>query len=223
MKKLLIILIFGITIQTYSQIQVNIFFYNECENKIEKVEYDLYDLKTEKEYFSKNTIANIDTSSTFIISTALINNDYLRLYSKTIEIKNNKKYIDTLSIPRILFTIKPELHSLYWNYFNCNKLCDGKEIDFYPNGNIRLEGIFKNGKPIEIIHFRENGTKENKEFYDYGKLSVKRLEYYNEYGELDEYEIHKLKNKKSIIRIYDSKDKFLRKKIEKHYIERYKN
>ena len=222
MKKLLAILIFGITIQIHSQIQVKLFFYNECENKIEKLEYDLFDLKTEKEYYSKNSIANVDSVGTFIMSAALINEDFVKSFSKTIEIKENKKYIDTLSIPRILFTTKTALHSDYWNYFNCNKLCNGKEIDFYPNGNKRLEGIFKNGKPLNIIYFRENGTKESGEFYNYGENSVKRLEYYNENGELNEYEIHKSKKRKTIIRTFDKNDKLIDKKKERHFIERTK-
>lgn len=48
----------------------------------------------------------------------------------------------------------------------CDSNCNGYQIDYYDNGNIRLEGFFKNGRPKgEIKFYRPDGSIESIIFY----------------------------------------------------------
>ena len=138
----------------------------------------------------------------------------------TINIKKSESFIDTLRIPRIKFTWDGVLHSQYWNYFDCEQLCNGVHSDTYPNGSKRMEGRFENGKPSYITSFRIDGTKEMTEFYNLGKLEFERIEYFDRNGQLSEYEVHKNKKLKTITITYSAEGEKLGKEVTKHIIEK---
>ena len=111
-------------------------------------------------------------------------------------------YSYTLNIPSIKFTWDGVLHgSSYWNYFKCVKLCDGHEVDFYPNGHKRTEGEFHIGKPTHIIQYRENGTKEIEYWYVPGTQDLTRVNYFDESGDLEEYERYKRISKRKTVKM----------------------
>jgi antitoxin component YwqK of YwqJK toxin-antitoxin module len=106
-----------------------------------------------------------------------------------------------VDIPKIKFTWDGVLHgSGYWNYFKCDKLCDGLEIDFYPNGQKRTEGQYRDGKPIHITEYRQNGLKENEFWYVAGTQYYTRAYYFDESGHLVEYELYKMKSKRKTVK-----------------------
>ena len=181
---------------------LNLVFYNDCSGKIIKPEFEI-DSFPELNYKT--------------ITVYLKDGDLIGQYSTTLKTIN-----DTIRIPKILFSFGSELHSKRWNYLNCNKVCDGTETDFYSNGNKRLEGIFKNGKPIEIKDFRQNGKLLTQTFYENLTLNYKRVNYFNENGEFTEYEIYKNKKKKTIINTFDKNGNLINKETEKKYIEKTK-
>ena len=143
--------------------------------------------------------------------------DWTLQYSTTLKTKN-----DTIRIPKILFAGGNELHSKRWTYLNCGKVCNGKETDFYANGNKRTEGTYENGKPIEIKEYRKNGTLRAQYFYENLTLNYERVDYYDEKENLEEYEIYKNKKRKTIIKTFDRNGKLTNRKTEKHYIEKNK-
>ncbi len=121
----------------HSRRNPNLVFYDDCSNQIIEPEFEvlyiphsIYDLIT--------VFKEID--------------DWVLQYSTTLKTKS-----DTIRIPKILFAGGNELHSKRWTYLNCGKVCNGKETDFYENGNKRTEGTYENGKPIEIKEYR-NGN-----------------------------------------------------------------
>jgi hypothetical protein len=132
----------------------------------------------------------------------------------------NEKSNDTITIPKLLFSFGNELHSKRWNYLNCEKVCDGMETDFYENGNKRIEGNFKNGKPVELKEFKENGKLFSQSFYENLTLNFKRINYFNENEEIYHYELYENKKRKTIIRTFDKDGILISKEIEKKYIEK---
>jgi hypothetical protein len=182
--------------------KLNLVFYDNCSSKIIKPEFEIESLPE----------INYKAITIFINRGNLIGE-----YSIILEKKK-----DTIRIPKILFSFGNELHSKRWNYMKCEKVCDGTETDFYSNGNKRFEGIFKNGKPIEIINYRQNGELLTQTFYENLTLNYKRVNYFNENGELTDYEIYKNKKRKTIIKTFDKKGKLINRKIEKKHIEKTK-
>jgi len=183
---------------------LNLVFYNECSGKIITPEFDV-DIVPESE--------NVK-----ILTYYIERGEWISQNTITIDLRKN----DTIKIPKILFGGGNELHSQRWTYLNCNKICKGKEIDYYSNGNKRLEGIFENGKPSEIKFYRENGTLESQEIYKLGTLNKTKVNYFDINGELTEYEIYKKRKRKTIIRTFDKDGNLINKKIEKFYIEKTK-
>lgn len=178
---------------------LNLVFYDDCSNQIIEPEFEVlymphsnYDLIT--------IFKEID--------------DWTLQYSTTFKTKN-----DTIRIPKILFAGGNELHSKRWTYLNCGKVCDGKETDFYANENKRTEGTYENGKPIEIKEYHKNGTLRAQYFYENLTLNYKRVDYYDENENLEEYKIYMNKKRRTIIKTFDKNGKLTNRKTEKHYIE----
>lgn len=179
----------------------NLVFYSECSGKIITPEFDI-DIVPESE--------NVKVLTYYIERGEWISQNTI-----TIDLRKN----DTIKIPKIMFAGGSELHSQRWTYLNCDKICEGKETDYYSNGNKRLEGIFENGKPSEIKFFRENGTLESQEIYKLGTLNKTRVYYFDQKGILTEYEIHKNRRKKTIIRTFDKNHKQTNKEVRYYYIK----
>ncbi len=179
---------------------LNLVFYDNCSNKIIEPEFEVFSM-SELNYDYITVFKEYD--------------DWILQYSTSIKTKN-----DTIRIPKILFAGGNEFHSKRWTYLNCDKICNGKETDFYENGNMRIEGTFENGKPIEIREYWSNGNLHIQTFYDNLTLNYKRVDYYNENGELDEYLIYTNKKRKTIIKTFDKNGELIEKETEKKYTER---
>ncbi|WP_225037278.1 toxin-antitoxin system YwqK family antitoxin [Winogradskyella sp. SM1960] len=199
----LLIISFSCFSQNSGKEKLNLTFINECSNQKITPEFDID--------------SNQDFLNYRLITVYLKRKEWISQFSTTL--KTNK---DTIAVPKILFSSGNELHSKRWTYLNCDKVCDGIETDFYSNGNKRLEGNFKNGKPIEIKDFRPNGKLLTQTYYENLTLNYERVNYFNENGELTEYEIYKNKKRKTIIRTFDKNDNLINKETEKKYIERNK-
>ncbi|MFI2741611.1 toxin-antitoxin system YwqK family antitoxin [Zhouia sp. PK063] len=198
----LLIISFSCFSQNSGNENLNLVFYDVCSDKIIEPEFEVFSM-TELNYDYITVYKEID--------------DWVLQYTTSIKTKN-----DTIRIPKILFAGGNELHSKRWTYLNCAKVCDGKETDFYENGNKRTEGTYKNGKPIEIKEYRKNGTLRAQYFYENLTLDYNRVDYYDENGDLEEYQIYKNKKRKTIIKTFDKKGQLTETETEKKYIERNK-
>ena len=204
----------------YGQIEVEPSFYDNCKKNVQQFEFTIFDAKTGKVYYSSDNRVIIPTIGEYLLQSEVVNGDFGGIFSITVNVKNVTKFKDTLYVPNIRFTGKMVLHSPYWNYFNCGKLCNGQELDYYPNGNKRLSGNFQNGKPIEFTEYRIDGIKETRYWFKIGFMDYEKIEHFDKLGKLEEYEIHHNKKTKTVIRIYNAKGKFIRKEIQNHYIEK---
>ena len=181
---------------------MNLVFYDNCSNQIIEPEFEVLYV-SDLNYDLLTVYKEID--------------NWVLQYSTTLKTKN-----DTIRIPKILFAGGNELHSKRWTYLNCEKVCNGKETDFYENGNKRTEGTYSNGKPIEIKEYRDNGILRAQYFYENLTLKYKRIDYYDENGNLEEYEIYKNKKRRTIIKTFDKNGNLKNKETEKYFIERNK-
>ncbi|PZX37816.1 hypothetical protein LX97_02911 [Nonlabens dokdonensis] len=195
----LLIINFSCFSQNSAKEKLNLVFYDACSNQIIEPEFEIFSM-SKLNYDHITVYKEID--------------DWIVQYTTSIKTKN-----DTVRIPKILFAGGNELHSKRWTYLNCEKVCDGKETDFYVNGNKRTEGTYKNGKPIEIKEYRKNGTLRAQYFYENLTLNYNRVNYYDENSDLEEYQIYENKKKKTIIKTFDKSGKLTNRKTEKHYIE----
>ncbi len=195
-------------------IEVELYFHNSCKSTIDTMEFELVDLFSSKTYSSQHGIVKVDTMGYYMLSIYLLNENYVESYYKYIDILQEGKITDTIFIPKIRFQTETALHSQYWNYVNCGQICNGEEIDFYPNGNKRISGFFTNGKPSEITEYRNNGTKETISFFTLNDSRPHKIEYYDNNEKLESYEVHLHRRNKTIVKIFNSSGKLIEK--EKH-------
>lgn len=197
-------------------IEVELYFLNSCNNKIEQLEFDLISLYGDEIiYTSNNSKTKVDSLGFYIVSTGIIKGDYIESFNSPIEFANTDKYIDTLFIPKIRFKTEMALHSSYWNYVKCGNTCNGRVSDIYANGNIRLLGNFVEGKPTEIIEYRENGVIEIKNQYNLGDQRPYKIEYYDLNGSLEEFEIYNYQKEMVIIELFDMNGNLINKEVKK--------
>ncbi|NOU59602.1 hypothetical protein [Marinifilum caeruleilacunae] len=213
MKKLLIMLTILFVQKATAQIEVELFFYDTCADTIAQVQFDLFDIEKNKTFYSKNNKVIVDTIGKYLVGGYLTPGDLSYYFTSILHIKKKDKLIDTLNVSTIRFVTERALHSSFWNYYKCDKPCEGYETDYYSNGAKRVEGYFNSGKPDYISQYREDGTLETKTFYLKGMNLQRRVEYYDQAGELFEYETWDNRERKTIIKTYDSNGKFLNKEI----------
>ncbi len=199
--------------------EVKLYFYNDCTNSVEMLDYNLIKFDSGNEVLSSvNSKVSIKSEGLYLVSASIIEGNRENRVNDTIYLQPSPKtYIDTLFIPKIRFTVNKNLLDKDWSFFNCDKICTGKEVDYHANGNQRLSGIFKDGKPIEVTYYRENGRKRLKKNYKLGQINYRRIEFFDLEGNLERYEICTEKNSKIIIKVFDSEGMFLMKRIENNY------
>jgi hypothetical protein len=131
----------------------------------------------------------------------------------------NRKKTDTITVPKILFSLGNEVNSKRWIYLNCENPCNGIEVDFFKNGNKRIEGKFDKGKPIELKKYRENGKIFSHAFYKNLEINFKQINYFKQNGEIFEFEIYTLKNGVTEIKTFNNNNILINREIQENYIE----
>ena len=219
MRLLTLIITLQLTVTSaIGQIEVELHFKNQCNDSIYSFSYGVYDINNfiKGEYInSVDSKVNLANSGTYHVFTSFVNGDIVHIFDPDIEIGESPKQIDTLIIPLIKFTTGAELHTKRWGYFNCDKPCNGKETDFYKNGNKRIEGEFIDGKPNWLVEYRIDGTKRTESWFNPGDYFPKRQNTYDDKGQLKEYEIKEFKKHKTITSTYDPNGKLLDRSVSK--------
>ena len=156
-----------------------------------------------------------DSDSKGALSYSLKRGEWITQNSMTIDLEQKP---DTIFIPKILFSSGEELHTQRWNYLFCNEIAQGKLTDYYSSGKKRLEGDFRDGKPSEILLYRPDGTLESQEIFVPGTMNYKRINFFDEDGNLLEYELYKNLKRRTIIKTYNSEDKLIDRTVRHHKI-----
>ena len=108
-------------------------------------------------------------TGTYVLTYAIEKIDSTQL-GKKYHIKSIEDFSDTLRIPSINACFEPTSHPNFIGYCCCDNKCEGVQIDYYENGNKRIEGSFKGGIPIGRLKF----------YHMNGKLSM--VKKYNKQG-----------------------------------------
>ena len=203
--------------KSFGQIELELYFKSGCNDSIYKLSYEVIDLSTNGQYISSvDNRVELSKPGTYHLFTSFVKGDFVHIVDPDIVVIDMSKQVDTLLIPKIKFTTGAELHTKFWSYFNCDRPCNGREMDFYENGNKRFEGDFADGKPKWIVEYRPDGTKKEESWYTAGNYFPNKLSQYNDQGQLTAYEIKEFKKGKTITLTYDSNDKLLRRQVQKH-------
>jgi len=166
-----------------SQTTVEFTILDSCSDK-QVEDYDITLLGVDEEMreylIKKDSIVNVK-KGIYLITVNIGEGDYFKTHSYTKEFKSDSIYKVTRKLPKIMRKYTSEIHhQTDMGFYNCDKVCNGKQQDFYRNGKIRMEGEFKNGMPIkqikkyndkgelvEIEIYNRNGTYKKSKYPDY--------------------------------------------------------
>lgn len=228
MKYALYLLLFFNFYFSHSQVQLNLYSLDECNGMVKELKFSIdimnnpnveIDYDPLEIYDSKIDSIPVGTFLSIVYEIETLGqNQYSSVGLKTYEFEKEGVYRDTIVMPKIRYMSTKELHNSEDYYFNCSKLCNGDEIDFYTNGNKRLEGKFKKGKPKLITHFRQDGSKKRAELYNKKRFVPFKILYYNDNSELIKYEIRTSKGRKTIIKTYDKNKKLIKTEVINHIV-----
>ena len=222
MNKIAFIIIFGWVSTVFGQVQINLFSKDQCSGAIEKLEYILLDSNSncipdtldfeEFRKFYSNQVAvpkgvygvsygyEIDNTNSYSVR------DYVFYDLSAVTVLN-----DTILIPKIRLGWSNALHSNKCYYFNCSRKCDGIEVDYYENGNRKLEGEFEKGIPKRISSYRKDGSLKLVELFRNNSFEPYKSLRYDKKNDLVTYEIRTIVRKKTIIRTYNKHHKMINK------------
>ena len=183
--------------------KLNSIFIDKCTNQVVEVKH-LSNFKFEHSQTISGVIERVDWNGQFII--------HLDLSTKH----------DTIIIPEILMydnknTVKSTENGFEildnWVYLKCGEICDGTVTEYSEDGEKFKEGIFKNGKPLEIMEYDSNGIISNHQYFELGNRTYFKIEYFDNLGELMEYEIHVERKNKTIYKTYNKNGKMTERKV----------
>jgi len=117
--------------------------------------------------------------------------------------------IDTIRIEKIGLFTRSEKGKEVKAYLNCEKICNGIEIDYHANGTIRMEGNFKSGMPIETKVFEDDGRIIQHITYFPNSFIPKTERNFDLDGGTLSYSIYEVNDTKVIIKNYDKNDKLI--------------
>lgn len=186
-------IIFLSSLSVYSQqISYNLFLKNKCSSEIESsnsytlekdgIKYSAFDnlplILPQKGIYKLSTT---DTDEVYEIKIdKLKNSDTLVKPMIQIQIRNGvsfKKNISNKELRKIKLYMTPR-------YFICEKECNGFQVDYYSNGNLRMSGTFENGISIgELKEYYQNGKVKTTYFYK-ENAQLKKVVKYDENGKI---------------------------------------
>lgn len=143
----LVCLLLGIAILLDAQeITFRLFGYDQCTNSYEKIE--LITLEKDNQYFmAEDTTWEIKLKEPglYLLHTDIGLVEYY--------LDEFKTYSDTINIKYIYRCYTGTTRVSFTGFCCCEEKCNGYQIDYYTNGNKRVEGYFKKGRPIGKLFF----------------------------------------------------------------------
>lgn len=169
---------------SYGQSRLYLYGYNSCDSSVINISH--FGLTKDGLAFSavdSSGYVLLNEVGIYILDYVLEDIDTSQLRRKyNIETRNGI-YRDTLNLISIIPCLTPTSHPDFIGFCCCDEKCEGKQVDFYANGNKRIEGCFKEGVPWgDIKSYYPNGKLRRVDKYRRGKL--RKSIFYNKNSEI---------------------------------------
>ena len=150
------------------RIKYNLMVADSCSDKVEnELLYEI--IQGDKKYGIEDTLGTIflPDTGTYVLIPNIPDLYSLSSDSLILKLTEYKTYSDTLVLKRIVECVGG-LHSGFYGFCGCDlEELNGYQADFYPDGQKRMEGIFKNGYAIgQVIYYYPSGRKKEVRNYD---------------------------------------------------------
>jgi antitoxin component YwqK of YwqJK toxin-antitoxin module len=153
-------------------VSIAFFLKDMCNDSLKANDWEVVDKYGTKLKMSKNGSFELYKGEKYFVAIEYYRGIYLKLINFTYQVVAEQKSDSTIVIPKIVKLHEGSSVNFEERYFNCNQLCNGHCIDYYINGERRMEGNFSDGKPIgKLIFYNKDGKVDYIEIYSKnGKL-----------------------------------------------------
>ncbi len=166
---LFLLIIFTGSYSFSQNIIVKLYLHDSCNDSV--LPLDFYQLTKNDSTIIFNS--DIDSFPLSLVDTGnyILNSQYIS-GEVNLNIDSYGIFTDTLELTNVneILTIHSKPSTRCW--ICCYTKCNGYQVGYYNNGNKRVEGLFKKGKPIEKLTFYNINGK------------ITHIEYYNKRGKL---------------------------------------
>lgn len=159
MKNILIFAFLIICSFSFGQVNFQLFAYDACSNEVRRI--NNFGLKRGDRSFNHTDTCSLvlEDSGIYILSYVIERIDSSHLGKKYYIKSIGGDFSDTLRLLKIIPCIEPTTYPNFSGYCCCDEKCKGRQIDYYQNGNRRIEGNFVEGKPVgKLIFYHPNGS-----------------------------------------------------------------
>lgn len=162
----LIIFIFW-SIPSFSQIQTNFKFFDNCSGNVVVLDYELSNQDTTISSIDGQT--KVEFQGIYLLSTTIVRDEITCFYNFHLDIK--QAVYDTLFLYDIALCNEGTLHSRNNFYYNCEQVTDDYLSMKDKNGIVRTEGSFEDGWPKgKLKYYNEEGKLISTEIHRNGKF-----------------------------------------------------
>lgn len=168
-------LLFFITINFAQGIKYELYLNNTCKDSVYKIESFVL-VKNGIDYLSVDNVVTLKDKGDYLLSSVYLNEE------RIITINKFGIITDTINLSSINKCYEPTSRPNFSGFCCCDGDCDGINVDYYENGNIRVKGNFKKGKAVgKVKYYYENGNIRMIEKYNKKGVLLRRKEY-DKYG-----------------------------------------
>lgn len=157
---LLIIISVLLSVNVKGQSKVNFYINDFCTNTIKPLDCVLQSPSGIK-YSNRDSLQGcfiLKEEGAYLMTSLYRRGDFMHYIDTLIEIKNNSVINDTILLGKFYECSEWSLNPTKGGFCYCDKLCNGELIDYYENGNKKIEGLFLNGIPKgKLIYYRSDG------------------------------------------------------------------
>ena len=171
MKIVSFIILAFINISVFGQsVEFKLYLSSDCNDSIIQADYyEMQNINDSTEQYKSDSIGMCILPDTGYYKILIVGS--FAEHDRYIHINNRVNQSYTIKAFSINECYNPTTRPDFYGYCCCGEKCEGLKVDYYSNGKKRIEGKFKDGKPIGELKF----------YYPSGNL--KRVENYNEKGE----------------------------------------
>lgn len=165
-----------ITCLIFGQTKVIFYLKDECRDSLINIEWKVIESGNEVTRDANSKYFILDFKKEYFVYTTYFRGNYMRLINFSFKVTEKDSIVRLVELPKLAKFFTGNSLNFDERYFICEQICDGYCVDYYDNGNKRVEGCFVKGLPKKkLVYYNPDGTKEYIEKYSKKGTLIKTI------------------------------------------------
>jgi hypothetical protein len=165
-----------ITCLIFGQTKVIFNLKDECRDSLINIEWKVIESGNEITRDTNSKYFILDFKKEYFVYATYFRGDNMKLLNFSFKITEKDSMVKLVELPKLSNFFTGNSLNYDERYFICEQICDGYCVDYYDNGNKRVEGYFVKGLPKKkLVYYNPDGTKEYIEKYSKKGTLIKTI------------------------------------------------